>query len=181
MSTDSEPPLRPDAYDVAAPVDRSGVPMPRFERAAGASPLRDPAEAAGAAVPLDPPHHCPTCRRHLGGLQHHVCPDCGKPFTLEAARICGSELSEEARQDRRAGRNNRIRLLVGLLLMAIGYFGPILQAPNGVRFCIMCTFDGTIAVLVICYKVFFERPWANAALTAGLAMLAFAGLLELAS
>ncbi len=98
-----------------------------------------------------------------------------------AARICGSELSEEAQQDRRALRNNRIRLLVGLLMMAIGYFGPILQAPNGVRFWIMCTFDGTIAVLVVCYKVFFDRPWPNAALTAGIAMLAFAGLLELAS
>lgn len=169
-----EPP--PTDYDVAAPIDKTSVPMPRFQHGAGATPIDDE-EDPRERVPRDPPHNCPHCHRGLGGLAGRICPECNKPFDLEAARLTGSELTAAAAEDRRAVRIDRIKTGVGLALIAAAFAIPLKISPTGVRLWILCTFDGTILVLGLCYKVFFERPWSHATLVAGIVMALFAMLL----
>ncbi len=181
--TDTPAPLDDESpagdYDVAEPVDKSSVPMPRFQRAAGATPTDD-LDDPRLRVPLDPPHNCPTCHRGLGGIAGRICPECNKRFDLEAARLTGSELTAAAAEDRRAIRINHIKLLIGLGLIMGAIGTPLIISPTGVRLWIMCTFDGTILVIVLLYKWFFERPWSHAAIVAGMTMILF-GLLLLAA
>jgi len=182
---DTPPPLDDEAppgtdYDIAAPVDKTSVPMPRFQHGAGSTPIGD-RDDPRFCVPLDPPHNCPTCRRNLCGVATRICPECGKPFDLEAARVTGSELTAAAEEDRRALRIDRIKTCVGLVLIVAAFALPLKIAPTGVRLWIMCTFDGTLLVLAVSYKLFFERPWSHVALVAGTFMLLFSGLLLLAT
>lgn len=181
--TDTPAPLDdeslPTAYDVAAPVDKSSVPMPRFQHGAGSTPIDDEDDPR-ERVPREPPHNCPHCHRGLGGLVGRICPECNKPFDLEAARLTGSELTAAADEDRKAVHVDRIKLFVGLALIAAGFGIPLKISPTGVRLWILCTFDGTILVLAMLYKWFFERAWSHMALVAGTAMILF-GLLLLAA
>jgi len=163
-------------YEVAEAIDKSSVPLPRFQHGAGATPLDDE-EDPRERVPRDPPHNCPHCHRGLGGLAGRICPECDKPFDLEAARLTGSELTAAAAEDRRAARIDRIKTCVGVVLIAAAFLIPLKISPTGVRLWILCTFDGTILVLGLCYKVFFERPWSHTTLVAGVAMALFAMLL----
>lgn len=166
-------------FDLAEPIDKTSVPMPRFEHGAGSTPI-DEDDRLNERVPRDPPHNCPHCRRGLGGLPGRVCPECGKPFDLEAARLTGSEMTAAADEDRHAVRVDRIKLFVGLALVAVGFGVPLKISPTGVRLWILCTFDGTILVLALLYKWFFEKAWSHMALVAGTTMILF-GLLLLAA
>jgi len=172
--------LPPTDYDVAAPIDKTSVPMPRFQHGAGSTPI-DNEEDARNRVPLDPPHNCPHCHRGLGGIAGRFCPECNKPFDLESARLTGSELTAAALEDRRSIRRGRIQTLIGIALMVVAFAGPIMISPTKLRIWIMCVLDGTMAVLALSYKLFFDRPWAHATLVAGIFMVLFAGLLLLAT
>lgn len=171
--------LPPTDYDVAEPIDKSSVPMPRFQHGAGSTPLSDKDDPR-ELVPRDPPHNCPHCHRGLGGLAGRVCPECNKPFDLEAARLTGSEMTAAAAEDRHAVRIDRIKLIIGLILIAVGFGVPLKISPTGVRLWILCTFDGTILVLALLYKWFFEKAWSHMALVAGTALVLF-GMLLLAA
>jgi len=176
--TDLDRPDDVDQYDVRNAEETSRAGEFRYAPSAGATPL-DEERDAGDPVPEFPLHLCPWCDFNLKGVTSRRCPQCSKAFTLEDALRRASDRSKEAQRDFGVIRGRRITFVVGLTLLAIGYFGPILITPTAVRVWVSSTLTGTMLVTVFMYKVFFQRTWSHAALVAGILAMGIGGLVLL--
>jgi len=166
--TDVDRPNDVDGYGVRDAEETSRASAFRYAPAAGSSPLVPSSDPDGP-VPSEPPHLCPWCDHNLTGLTARRCPECNKPFTLAEARRRGSEKSEETRQDYRSIRRGQYRLAVGTVLFVVGLAGSVMGARLlALRLWVMCTLYGMMVVLVVMYKVFFQKPWSHAMLIVGL-------------
>ncbi|MFQ5422746.1 MAG: hypothetical protein ACE5F9_02075 [Phycisphaerae bacterium] len=176
--TDVDRPDDVEGYDVHDAKETSRAGDFRYAPAAGSTPLAQSRDPEGP-VPSEPPHLCPWCDYNLAGLTARRCPECNKPFTLAEARRRGSEQSEETRQDYRSIRHDRYRLATGTVLFVAGLTGSLTGARFlALRLWVMGTLYGTMAVLVVMYKVFFQKPWSHAMLIMGLLSFALCVLIR---
>ena len=94
-------------------------------------------------IPAKPLPLCPHCNYNLTGLTSRICPECGRPFTVQEARAHGFKLSKEGRSAgyrgggqgwwpatsqalRETGR--AMALLLGAGMTISGFFAPSLTA-----------------------------------------------------
>lgn len=94
-------------------------------------------------IPAKPLPLCPRCDYNLTGLTSRVCPECGKPFTVQEARAHGFKQSKEGRSAGYRGGERGWRsalaqtvrecaaalaLALGMAMTGLGFFAPIVTA-----------------------------------------------------
>ncbi len=119
--------------------------------------------------------HCPRCGYNLFGLEELRCPECGHKIETDDEHEKARWLADDSAADRAALRNQKLALIVGLALAAVGIGLAMsgiahLSRPYFINQRVILA-GAVISVGYLCYRWQIGEPMHRVTLAIGLAWI----------